>query len=143
MQLFWQAIAILRWVVLVLGILAVLKALAGWLGKSDWSELDQRLGAGYVGFINLQFILGLLLYIFLSPTTKAAFSDMGAAMADPTLRFFAVEHLVIMLVAVALAHIGKSRSKKAEGDTAKHKTATIFYGLSIAAILMGIPWDRL
>ncbi len=47
---------------------------------------------------------------------------------------------VLMLAAVALAHIGRRRAAKADGDAAKFRTAALFYGLSILVLLVGIPW---
>ncbi len=61
-------------------------------------------------------------------------------MKDPLLRFFAVEHLVLMLVGLAFVHVGRARAKKARSDVAKHKTAAIFYTLGFVLILVGIPW---
>jgi len=85
-------------------------------------------------------LVGLILYGLLSPITWAAFSNMGAAMKDPTLRFYAVEHVVMMVIAIALVHIGRTRVQKATSDAAKHRTAAIFFGLALILILAGIPW---
>jgi hypothetical protein len=45
-----------------------------------------------------------------------------------------------MIVAIALAHVGRSRSKKAAADGAKFKNAAIFYGLALLIMLASIPW---
>ena len=68
-----------------------------------------------------------------------AFSDFGAAMRQSDLRFWAVEHVIGMLIASALLHIGTTRVKKAlEGR--RHKTAIIFFGLALLVVLASIPW---
>lgn len=132
---------ILRWVVLIAGVLAVGRALLGWFGKNPWSELDRRLGVIFTSSLDTQLLLGLLLYIFLSPITRGAFSDFGAAMAIPNMRFFAIEHIFYMLLAVVFGHLGSVFAKRAEEDK-KHQRAAIWFGLSLILILSGMPWMR-
>jgi uncharacterized membrane protein YozB (DUF420 family) len=133
---------IVRWLILVAAVVAIVQAFAGWFGKKEWSKADNLTGIIYVSVVDLNVLLGLILYLFLSPLTRQAFADFGAAMGNPTLRFFAVEHIFTMLVALALAHIGRSLSKKATETTKKHRTAAIWYTVSLLAILTMIPWDR-
>lgn len=133
---------IMRWVVLIVGILAAGRALLGWLGKKPWSPLDNQAGLLFTISMDVQLLLGLLLYVVLSPITEQAFADFGAAMSDSGLRFFAVEHIAIMIIAVVLAHVGRSRAKKAAADAKKHQMAAIFFTLAMLAILAAIPWSR-
>ena len=133
---------IVRWLVLIVGVIAVVMAFVGWFGKRNWRDTDDKLGLAYTGLLDLNLLLGLLLYIFLSPITKAAFANFGAAMGDSTLRFFAVEHIFGMVVAIVLAHVGRSRSKKASDSVKKYRTAAIWFALSLVAVLAMIPWER-
>jgi hypothetical protein len=84
--------------------------------------------------------VGLILYGLLSPITRTALADMGVAMRDASLRFYAVEHLVFMLAAVACVHIGQVRIRKATTDRARHRTAAVFFGVALLLMLLGIPW---
>jgi len=133
---------IMRWIVLIVGILATVRAFMGWLGKRPWTDRDNKLGLYFTISLDVQLLLGLLLYVVLSPITTAAFSDFGAAMADPTTRFWLVEHISMMIVAVILGHVGRTLSKKATVDTKKHQRAAIFFALALLAILAAIPWFR-
>ncbi|HYH40538.1 MAG TPA: hypothetical protein VD867_01025 [Burkholderiales bacterium] len=90
--------------------------------------------------LDIQMLLGLLLYLVLSPFTRQAMSDMGTAMKVSALRFFVVEHLFGMLVAVALTHIGIAKIRRASGDARRHRTALIFFSLALLAIFASIPW---
>jgi uncharacterized membrane protein YozB (DUF420 family) len=132
---------IVRWFVLIFGLLAVIKAFIGWSGKKEWKGLDDKLGLGFTISLDVQFLLGFLLYIAFSPITRTAFSDIGAAMGNSELRFFLVEHFLLMIVALVLAHIGRSRAKKADTDVSKHKNAAIFYTIAMLLILAAIPWQ--
>jgi len=131
-----------RWVLVIVAVIAVVRALAGWLGKKEWTALDSRLGILLSSSADLQMLLGLILYIFLSPLTQAAFKDFGAAMSNPGLRYWGVEHIVMLFAAVVLIHIGQTMAKRAEGAL-KYKRAAIFLGLALLAMLVAIPWPFL
>ena len=92
--------------------------------------------------MDIQFLIGMILYAFVSPFTKAAFADFGAAMKNADLRFYAVEHILMMVIALVFVHIGKSKSKKAVASWKKHRAAAIWFGLALVLILVGIPWNR-
>ncbi len=83
----------------------------------------------------MQFLLGLLLLL-----TSTAFSNMGETMRDATARFYAVEHPTIMLVAIALAHMGRVFARKAATPAAARTRSIIFFGLSTLLLIGGTPW---
>lgn len=132
---------IFRWIVLAAAVAAVVVSLSGWLGKKPWSVNARRAGLIFVGMMDLQFLIGLVLYAA-SPVIKTAWQDMKVAMKDHDLRFFAVEHTAVMLLALILAHVGSVLSKKASTDAAKYRLAAIWYGISLLLILSRIPWFR-
>ncbi|MDD2303954.1 MAG: hypothetical protein PHP53_04605 [Prolixibacteraceae bacterium] len=132
----------LRWLLLLSLVITLVKYISGWLGNQPWKKSDNILGIVFTSLMDIQLLTGLVLYFFLSPITKLAMSDFGAAMKDSGIRFYAVEHFSMMLIAVVLVHIGRAKSKKAKTDLAKFKTATIFYLLALVIILAAIPWSR-
>jgi hypothetical protein len=130
----------LRWAVLIAALIAVFRAVTGVMGKRPWTPADDRAGFWFVNLIDLQMLLGLIMYFFLSPITKGALSDFGAAMESAGLRFWAVEHVFGMIVAIVFAHAGRARTKKVRPDAARHKVAAICFVLALLAILISIPW---
>ena len=130
----------LRWVVIALAVTAVVRALAGARARRAWSTADSRVGRLFVIALDMQVVLGFLLYFVLSPITKAALVDFGGAMKVSAMRFWAVEHAFGMLAAVALAHIGSVRVRKTADPLRKHKAAAICFALALVAILVSIPW---
>lgn len=133
----------LRWLLLLSLVTTLVKYLIGWLGGLHWKKTDNLMGVVFTSIMDLQLLVGIVLYFFLSPITGAALEDFGAAMKNADLRFYAVEHSLMMIVAVALVHIGRAKSKKAATDAAKFKTAILFYTLALVVILAAIPWSRL
>lgn len=132
---------VLRWVVLLAALLAIGNALRGLINKQSWKDSDRLFGVAFVGALDLQVLLGLLLQFVLSPITRTAYGDMRASMKDAALRFFAVEHVAMMIVAMVLAHVGSVMVKRARPEV-RYRTALLWYGLAILAILFGIPWAR-
>lgn len=133
----------LRWLLLLSLIVTLTKYLAGWFGNQSWKKTDNILGIVFTSLMDLQLLTGLVLYFFLSPITKIAFSDFGAAMKNADLRFYAVEHFAMMLIAVVLVHIGRAKSKKAIADNSKFKIASIFFLIAMVLMVAAIPWNRL
>lgn len=122
----------LRWAVLAAGLAAAFG------GRSR----DDAGGKWFVILLDLQIVLGLLLYVALSPFTKAAMANFGEAMGNSQLRFFAVEHVFGMLIGTALAHVGRKKVKNAVIER-RGRLALIFYGLALLAIVASIPWPGL
>lgn len=131
---------LLRWVVLVLGVLAVLKAAQGLSGDRPYAAA-RKFSAMFMGSLHLQLLLGLLLFLF-SPTVKAAMRDMEATMANADLRFFVAEHPTLMVIAAILMTVGGIVAKNAANDAARHRKALIFSTVTMAVVLWGIPWQR-
>lgn len=129
----------LRWLVLLVAIVVVLKSLVGLFGGTKYSKFDGIIAPAYVGLMDLQLLIGLILYFFLSPFT----SDFSFNMSDDVIRFWAVEHLALMLFAVIAAHVGRSISKKTDDAQVKYRFQSIFFGMSLILMLMGIPWERM
>lgn len=129
----------LRWLVILTGLVAFGRAAAGASGRKPWKPSDDRAGFWFLMALDTQLLLGLLLYAFVSPITHAAFGDFGAAMKDPALRFWAVEHAAGMIVGLVFAHVGRVRTRKTD-SLRRHKVAAIFYGLALVVVLASIPW---
>lgn len=132
---------ILRWVVLAGGAYALFVTYRGLFRRGTWSGGARVAGLVFTSALNVQLLLGLLLYV-ISPLTRAAMGDMGAAMGNDTLRFFAVEHLVTMVLAVAAAQAGFSLAKRAKDDRARFVRSAVGYTAAMVLVLSLTPWWR-
>lgn len=133
---------LVRWLVIVVGLYATIIFWRGWLQGGSWSARESRASRLFVTALDIQFLVGVVMYVFVSPLTRKAFSDVGAAMGDPSVRYFLVDHVVIMLAAIVVAHVGSARVKRATTDVAKLQTAALWFGVAVAAILGFVPWSR-
>ena len=128
----------IRWIALIAAVGTTLAALRGKVAGAN--SLADRWGMIAMMALDTQMLLGLLLYFVLSPNTKAIMENFGAAMKDPALRFWAVEHLASMFAAIALAHVGRVLARKAATPAAKRTRLLICFGLATLLIILGMPW---
>lgn len=133
-----SAHSILRWAVLLFGLYAITKSARGLLYKQDYTPNHNMAATLFIASVHLQVVLGLLLYV--ARDWAASFSDMAKAMGTTSIRFWAVEHLVGMLLAAVLIQVGRTKSKKETDTKKKHKTALIFFTIGLLIILAMIPW---
>ena len=136
-----QIHSILRWLVLLTALYSSVKALMGMLHRSSFTKSDNSAGMYFTGVMDFQLIIGLVLYFTSGLGLKNIQANgMGFVMKDAYARFFAVEHITMMILAIVIVHIGRAKSKKAATDLAKHKTAFWFYLIGLIIILAAIPW---
>ena len=127
------------WAYLILAILvlAVVNAIIGYTSKKDFKSKDLRLSLFALITTHIQLLIGLGVY-FSSPMYKS----MKVSGINEVNRMLAVEHPIMMLLAIVLITIGWSKHKKQVSDTGKFKTIAIFYGLALLLILSRIPWTQ-
>ena len=130
----------IRWAMLGLLVAVVLRAWRGRTGFGGWTPLDERLHAALVGVTDLQLLAGLWLYFGASPFAQAFLADVGAGMHNRPLRFFGLEHLTVMLAAVALVHVGRARSKRAADPLQRHRRVFAWTLAALLFVLSSIPW---
>lgn len=123
----------LRYLILIALVVVIVKSLMGWLGKKPYTNLDNKLGLYLFIFTHLQLVLGLVLY-FVSDVVQ--FNE--ATMKNKDLRYWAVEHITIMLISIVLITMARITSKKMSADEAKHKRMVVFNGVALLLIIMAI-----
>ncbi len=125
----------IRWIVLILIIYAIINALMKWQGKKTFTEQDRKINLFTMISAHIQLLTGLALY-FISP--KVIFS--ADVMKNAVGRFFTVEHILIMTIAIVLITIGNKKSKTAMEDITKFKKTFWFFLVALLLILVSIPW---
>lgn len=128
-----------RYLVLIFLLLAVVDAFAGIGGGKGYKKSSKLFALGSLILVHIQLLIGLSLY-FLGAKGFNALMNADGVMKDPTIRFFAVEHALMMVIAIVLITIGYSKAKKKEDTGKKQKTIALYYGLALVIILAMIPW---
>lgn len=127
----------LRWGVLFLLVWTLIQSLLGKRKEEAFSSKQAKLGLFTMISLHIQLLLGLTLYV-----GKGWSSMLGnpTAMGNAIMRFFVVEHLIGMIIAVTLGTLGHSLVKRASDDTVKYKRHILFFGLALVFIMASIPW---
>ncbi len=124
--------SLLRYGVLLTVAAAGLLHLRGWLAQKPLLNGERTLSIWAVIFCHIQLVTGLILYLL----NWNAYAKMGGAMG----RFWKMEHLGVMILAVALVTIGRISSKRAKDERIKQKRIAIYYLIALVLILLAIPW---
>jgi hypothetical protein len=132
--------SLMRWLVLICLAFAVYRAYVGWRSNKSYSKLDDRTRLITVTIVHLQATLGLWLY-FVSPVVDYFLKNFEEAVHMREIRFFGMEHITMMVVAVTLLTIGYVKVKRMEADQQKFKTMFIWYSIALLIIFLSIPWS--
>ncbi len=127
----------MRWIVLILLLIAIVKAFSG-KGKGTYLKSDKMINLFAMISVHLQITLGLIVLFF---GEKNIFHE--GWMKDKVSRFFVMEHLTLMVIAMILITIGRKKAEKKQLPADKHKTIAIWYTITLVLILAAIPWPGL
>jgi len=130
----------LRLVALLLVVAVLWRGLRGWIGDRPFDRGDRTWSLVMLIVVDLQLVLGLALYLVWSPAVKSAMNDMGAAMKDPELRRWAVEHPTMMLGAIVLLHLGNVLRKRVHTDVQRHRWMALSTAIALALLIVGTTW---
>ena len=70
-----------RWLIVLVGVVALAKFLIGWLGKGKFQKFDRILTSAFSGLVDLQVLLGLIFLIW-SGIAGAGFPGWGHAVVS-------------------------------------------------------------
>ena len=136
-----EAHSVLRWIILLLAIAVILRSAGGMAAAKPFGPGDRKTGLFLLISAHTTLLIGLYLWLF-GPLGLANIRNLGfgEVMKDRTYRFFAIEHLFGMVVAIILITIGRGASKKNIPDSAKHKRTFWFVLVALLIMLATVPW---
>jgi len=115
--------SILRWLIVVVGLIALVKLGSGWLGKQAFGKMDRGLISGFSGLMDLQMLLGVIFFIW-------------SGVAEAGFPMYRIEHAITLIVAVAVAHL-PARWKK-EADNPRFRNSFFAILISMLLIVVGV-----
>ena len=131
MQALVSAHSGLRWIALLLLLLAIINAFTA----KNYEKKHRLVNLFSMITFHTQLVLGIILY-FLSDKVQFTEGWMKQAMY----RFYGMEHLTGMLLAIIAITIGHSKSKKAADAASKFKAIKLWYVLALILVVAFIPW---
>jgi len=125
----------LRWVALIVLILAIFNAIKS-QNSGKYLKKDKMINLFAMIFLHIQLLIGLGLYF---SSNKVNFAQ--GWMKEGLNRFYGMEHLIGMILAVILVTLGRRKAeKKLKGSRDKHRKIMISYTIGLILILVFIPW---
>lgn len=131
--------SLVRWLVLINLLFAIIEAYRGWLKKRPFTKTDNTIRSVAVTTAHIQLVLGICLYA-ISPVVRYFLSYFKQAVHEREIRFFGMEHVTMMVIAIVLITIGSAKTKKQQTDQQKFKTMAIWFTIALVIIFLSIPW---
>lgn len=130
-----------RWVVIILLLVAIVRSARGLAGNKPFSNGDKKTGLFLMIAAHTMLLIGLYQW-FVGPWGLHNIQAIGmkAVMQNNVFRFWAIEHITGMLIAIILITIGRGSAKKNIGDQAKHRRSFWFYFIAFVIIMVTVPW---
>lgn len=124
MNILFMAHSGLRWLILLVAVVAIVKFTLGWLKGGAFKGMDRGLAAGFSGLMDLQATLGIVFLIW---------NGLAAGIGFPRHR---IEHGLVMILAAIVGHLA-SRWKNAD-DTTRFRNSLFVIIASLILVLIGI-----
>lgn len=131
--------SVFRWLIVIGVIYTLYRAYSGISGSKSFTSADANTRKFTVIAAHIQLLIGVALYI-LSPMTKYFMSNFSTAVKIKEMRFYGMEHSIVMVLAIILITIGSAVSKKKETDRAKFKALAIWFTIALILLLLMVPW---
>ncbi len=127
--------------ILILAVVAIYRSYIGMTAGKTFSTVDKKVGLFLMIAAHTTLLIGLYLWIA-GPWGLANIRNLGFGdvMKNKVYRYYAVEHIFGMLIAIVLITIGRGVAKKNIPDAAKFKKAFWFFLIALIIMLVTIPW---
>jgi len=131
--------SLFRWFVLISLLYSIYRGFSGASRGGVFTKSDDLLRHLTATIVHIQLLLGISLY-FISPIVDYFLHHFSEAVHERELRFFGMEHSLMMLVAVIVITIGSAKAKRKTTDREKFKTMAVWYTIGLLIILSSLPW---
>jgi len=132
---------LLRWIIVVLLLLSIVKAYTGWKGNKSFSAGDAKIWLFTMIASHITLLLGLYQWLMgRYGLLTFEIPEGSSRMKDPFIRFFQVEHPVSMLLAILFITLGRGMAKNDLSDSLKYRQAFVYFFVALLLLLAAVPW---
>lgn len=128
-----------RWLVLLFVMIVLIRSFWALRAKCDYTKCDSVLRITAASVLHIQLTLGIWLYI-ISPVVSYFWRNFSKAVHMREIRFFGMEHIFMMLLAMTLFTIGTSKARRQTDPQLKFKTQAVWFAIGFIIMLTSIPW---
>jgi hypothetical protein len=131
--------SVFRWMVLLSLLFAIYRSYRGWMSAAVYSDFDNGVRHWSATIAHVQLILGIILY-FISPLVDYFLHHFKEAVHEREIRFFGMEHSLMMILSIIVITIASMISKRQSTDAKKFRALAIGYTLALLIIVTSVPW---
>lgn len=125
-------------ITLLAGITTIVLSIQGLIRKRDYGKSDFGISLIFNVALYFQLILGSLIYYLLRTTQEGPMWEVPDTQNDASLRFWAIEHIALMIFALFLTQLGRAFIKKSLGPLRKFRASLFYFGTSLLLILFSV-----
>ena len=125
-------------ITLLSGITTQVFSIQGWIKGRDYGKTDQWSSMIFNIGLYLQLILGFIIYFTLRTTLEGDFWDVPDTENDASLRFWAIEHIALMIFALFMTQLGRIYIRRSNQSTRMFKASVFYYGTALLLILFSL-----
>lgn len=130
---------LVRWIFLFVFLITIYRSWRGWKGRKAFLSIDNTLRSITVTLAHIQMVIGVWLY-FKSPFVDYFYHNFSAAVKDRTARFFGMEHIFMMILAVTFITIGGSKARRRQKPEEKFKAMAVWFTIALVILFLSVPW---
>jgi hypothetical protein len=123
---------------LVSGFFVIFRSIYGWAGHKPFTRTDTIASVVFTVALYLQLVLGFLIYFTLRTSLDGPLWDVPDTKNDASLRFWAIEHIALMIFALFLTQLGRIFISRSNTASLKFKASLFYYGASMLLILFSV-----
>ena len=128
-----------RWLVLIGLVVSLFRAYRGWLCRRPFTPLDNQVRIATTASVHVQLLLGVWLYI-VSPIVRYFLGHFHEGVHINNVRFFGMEHVTMMVIAIAVITVGSVRARRKKTAREKFRAIAIYFTIGLVLIFVSIPW---
>ena len=125
-------------ITLLAGIATIALSVQGIIRKREYGRSDFGVSMVFNVALYFQLILGFLIYYLLRTALEGPMWEVPDTQNDASLRFWAIEHIALMIFALFLTQLGRAFIKKSKGSFRKFRASLFYFGASLLLILFSM-----
>ncbi len=123
---------------LFLGITSLLTAILGLVKMHEYKKQYRIIGKAYVIALYMQLAVGLLMYFYPGADKALVESNAIDPGNSPTIRFWEIEHVSIMIFALFIVQIGCIFISKSKSSKRKYRLSLFYFGIPLILMIFSM-----
>jgi hypothetical protein len=125
-------------ITILAGISSLVISVHGLVRKRNYRRSDELVSLFFNVALYFQLFLGFLIYYLLRTSLQGPMWEVPDTQNDASLRFWAIEHIALMIFALFLTQLGRVFIKKSKEPYRKFRASLFYFGTSLFLILFSM-----